>query len=113
MERISKILTAKEIRELNINKEDVLSYDYQWENGVDNHYLCINGKRIISFACWKHRKTSANKILRMGLAIGWKAPMLTDEESGMVQANENGENPFTHTAMCANPEMNEISNNQK
>lgn len=108
MKTVNSTLTAKEIRNLNINENDVMGFDYQWENGIDNNYLTINGKRIISFSKSLDRKKSFDKIKRMGFGLGWKAPLLTDEEQGIIQAVQNGENPFAYSIICANPEMNKI-----
>ena len=101
-------LTASEIRELNLCEEDVMGFDFQWENGLENNYLTINGKRVVSFINLRDRRKSFDKIKRMGLALGWKAPLLTDEEEGIIQAHKNGENPFAYSIICANPKMNEI-----
>lgn len=101
-------LTATEIRNLNLKKNDSLGFDYQWENGIDNNYLTVNGKRLISFINPKDRRKSFDKIRRMGFGLGWKKPQLTDEEEGLIQASKNGENPFACTIMCANPKFNEI-----
>lgn len=97
MKNLNNTLTAKEIRNLNLNENDVLGFDYQWENGVDNNYLTVNGKRVISFANSKDRRKSFDKIKRMGLGLGWKASQLTDEEEGIIQAHKNGENPFAYS----------------
>ena len=105
---LNNTLTAKEIRSLNLNESDALGFDFQWENGKDNHYLTVNGERIVSFTDPKDRKKSFAKIKRMGFALGWKAPQITDEEKGIVQANQNGENPFAYSIICANPKMNKI-----
>lgn len=108
MRTLNNTLTAKEIRTLNINEMDVLGFDYQWENGVDNNYLTINGKRVISFLSWKDREKTVSKIKRMGLGLGWKAPILTDEEEGIIQAGKLGLNPFAYSIICSNPELNQI-----
>ena len=108
MRTSNSTLTAKEIRNLNLNENDVLGLDFQWENGVDNHYLTVNGKRVISFTTSKYSRKSFDKIKRMGFGLGWKAPQLTDEEAGIIQAHKNGENPFAYSIICANPRMNKI-----
>ena len=108
MKTSNKTLSASEIRNLNIQESDVLSYEYLWEDGVDNHYLNCNGKSIVSFSNPNARELTFNKIKRMGFGLGWKAPLLTDEENGIIQAAENGENPFAYSIMCANPAMNKI-----
>jgi hypothetical protein len=108
MKTSNSTLTAKEIRNLDINENDVLGFDFQWENGVDNNYLTVNSKRVVSFINSKDRRKSFDKIKRMGLGLGWKAPQLTDEEKGIAQAAKNGENPFAYSIICANPKMNEI-----
>ena len=108
METLNSTLTAKQIRSLNLTEDDVMGFDFEWENEVDNHYLTINGERVLSFTNSNDRKKSFDKIKRMGLALGWKAPQLTDEEEGIIQAAKNGENPFAYSIICANPEMNEI-----
>lgn len=97
MTRTNNTLTAKEIRNFNLNENDVMGYDFQWENGVDNHYLTINGERLVSFTNESDRRKSFDKIKRMGFGFGWKAPLLTDEEQGIIQAAKNGENPFAFT----------------
>lgn len=108
MKTLNSILTVTEIRKLNLNKNDVMGFDFQCENGIDNNYLTINGKRILSFINPKDRRNSFNKIKRMGLGLGWQKPQLTDEEEGIIQAYKNGENPFAYSIICANPKMNEI-----
>jgi hypothetical protein len=101
-------LTAKEIKSMNLAEGDVMGYEYQWEDDKDNYYLVINGKRVASFSNLKHRKQSFDKIKRMGFALGWKAPLLTDEEQGIIQAHKNGENPFAYSIICANPKLNQV-----
>lgn len=108
MKTTNNTLTVKEIRNLNLNEKDVMGFDFQWENGIDNNYLTINGKRIVSFTNSINRRKSFDKIKRMGLALGWEKPLLTDEEQGIIQANKNGENPFAYSIICANPKMNRI-----
>jgi hypothetical protein len=108
MTHSNNTLTAQQIRNLNIQKNDVLGFDYQWENGVDNNYLTVNGKRVISFTNSKHRRNSFDKIKRMGFGWGWKMGQLTDEENGIIQASQNGENPFAYSIICANPKYNKI-----
>jgi len=108
MRTLKSTLTAKEIRALNLNKNDVMGFDFQWEDGVDNNYLTINGERVISFTNAINRRKSLDKIKRMCFGFGWKAPQLTDEEEGIIQASKNGENPFAYSIICANPKMNEI-----
>jgi len=89
-------LTAKEIRSLKLNENDVLGLDFQRNLGAD-YYLTVNGKRLVAFTNSKDRKKSFDKIKRMGLALGWKASQLTDEEEGIIQAHQNGENPFAYS----------------
>jgi len=108
MRTLNRVLTAKEIRSLSFNENDVMGFDYQWENGMDNNYLTINGERVVSFTNLSDRRKSYHKIKRMGFAMGWKAPILTDEEEGIIQAVKNGENPFAYSIMCANPKYNEV-----
>ena len=80
MKNLNNTLTAKEIRNLNLNENDVLAFDFQWKNGVDNNYLLINGERVISFTNLNDRRKSYNKIQRMGFGLGWLKPQLLDEE---------------------------------
>lgn len=108
MKTSNNTLTAVEIRNLNLNENDVMGFDFQWENGIDNNYLTINGERVVSFTNSRDRRKSFDKIKRMGLALGWKAPQLTDEEEGIIQAHKNGENPFAYSIICANPKMNKV-----
>ena len=108
MKRLNKTLTAKEIRDLNIKENDVLGFDFQWEKGLDNYYLIVNGERVISFTNSKDRRKSFDKIKRLGFGFGWEVPQLTDEEKGIIQAHKNGENPFAYSIICANPKMNEV-----
>ena len=108
MKNSNKTLTAQEIRNLNLNISDVLGYDYQSENGLENNYLTVNGKRVICFVSQNDRRKSFNKIRRMGLGFGWNEPLLTDEEQGIIEASKNGENPFACTIMCADPKQNVV-----
>lgn len=75
MKTINSVLTANEIRTLSLNKDDVMGYSYIHHNSIDNYYLTINGKEILSFTNPNSRRLSFEKIRRMGL--GWKAPQLT------------------------------------
>lgn len=108
MKNLDRVLTASEIRGLNINRDDVLGFEYIWENDVDNHYLNVNGERIASFTSSHISRKTYNKIKRMGFGFGWKAPQLTDEEKGIIQAHENGENAFAYSVMCGDPKRNKI-----
>ena len=97
-------LTAQQIRDLKLNRDDVMGFEFR----SDNHYLTINGERVVCFTNSKARRKSFDKIKRMGFALGWKAPLITDEEKGIVQAHKNGENPFAYTIICADPKRNKI-----
>ena len=108
MTQVNNTLTAAEIRSLNIQENDVLGFSYCWENNQDNHYLHVNGKIVVSFSNSRIQSKSYDKIRRMGLGWGWKAPLLTDEEKGIVQAAENGENPFAFSIICADSSRNGI-----
>jgi hypothetical protein len=108
MKASNSTLTANEIRNLNLNRNDVMGFEFQWENGVENNYLTINGKRVVSFSNSRDRKKSFDKIKRMGFALAWGKPYLTDEEEGIIQAAKNGENPFAYSIICANPKLNEV-----
>lgn len=103
-----KALTASEIRELNIERNDILGYDFQYENGVDNNYLTVNGERILSFTNSRDRRRTKDKIQKQNVGLGWNKPQLTDEEQGIIQASNNGENPFAYTIMCGDPRQNKI-----
>lgn len=108
MEIQFKTLSTKEIKNLNINKLDVLGYDYVYQNNRENNFLLVNGKILFSFANKNDRQKTFNKIKSMGLGFGWNKPQLSDEENGITQASKNGENPFACTVMCSNPLLNEI-----
>lgn len=100
----TKTLTAAQIRALNLSKDTRLGYDYN-----SGHYLLLaDGKVIALFSNGRDRKNTKSKIQRMGLGWGWTAPIITDEDKGIIQAAKNGENPFAYTIMCANPALNEI-----
>jgi hypothetical protein len=102
------VLTAQQIRLSGLKREDVLSYDYIYKNGVDNYFLLVNGKVKWTFASSRLRFLSLRKIERMGLGLGWCKPQLTDEEIGLCEAAKRGENPFAYTLMCADPRQNVI-----
>jgi hypothetical protein len=108
MKTSNSVLTAAEIRNLNLNENDIMGFDFQWENGVDNNYITINGERFLSFTKESDRKKSFDKIKRMGFALGWQKPLPTDEDMGIIQAHKNGENPFAYSIICSNPSRNEV-----
>jgi hypothetical protein len=110
MKNLTTTITASEIRSLNIQKNDCLSFSYCWENGQDNHYLHVNGNKVASFSTSREQLKSYNKIRKMDLGWGWKAPQLTDEEQGIIEAAKNGENPFAYSIICADPSQNGIFN---
>lgn len=105
---LNNTLTAQQIRSLNINEMDLMSFEYIYDNDRENNYLLVNEVRVANFDSSKNRKKSFDKIKKMGLGLGWQAPQLTDEESGIIQAGLNNENPFAYTIMCADPTRNEI-----
>jgi hypothetical protein len=107
MKNLKSTLTAKEVRDLNLNENDVLGYDYESAGELDNYYLNVNSVRVLSFSNAGDRRKSYNKIKKMGFGFGTTPPQLTDEEAGLIQASENGENPFKCSIMCSNPELNE------
>jgi hypothetical protein len=112
MQLHEKNLSSMQIRTLNISENDVLGKDYQWDryNGSVN-YITVNGKRIAGFVGDFGARAMIktwNKIRKMNLGWGWKAPIQSDEEAGIIQAVEIGENPFACTIMCSNPKLNEI-----
>ena len=86
MKNLSKTLTAKEIRNLSLRKEDVMGFDF--ESG--NHYILINRERIVSFTNRKDRQKSFDKINRMGFALGCESSQLSDEDKGLIQASKLG-----------------------
>ena len=110
MRTSNTVLTAVEIRNLNLTESTVMGFDYEYNGGNNNDYLTANGIRIIAFSSAKDRRKSLDKIKRMGLGFGWVAPKLTDEEEGIIQASKNGENPFAYSMICANPLLNKSVN---
>ena len=110
MKNLTTTITASEIRSLNIQKNDVLSFSFCWENGQNNHYLHVNGNKVASFSTAREQRKSYNKIRKMDLGWGWQAPQLTDEEQGIVQASQNGENPFAYSIICADTSQYGIFN---
>jgi hypothetical protein len=108
MKNYIKTMTANEIRNSGIKATDSLGYDYQYEHSVDNYYLTVNGVRTIRFTNNKDLTKSYNKIKSMGRGLAWTKPQLTDEEQGIIQAAENGENPFAFSVICSNPKLNGI-----
>ena len=108
MKNLNNTLSAKQIRELKIDNKDVMGFDFQNIEGIENHYLIINGERFISFTNSLDMEKSFNKIKRMGFGLGPRPTMITDEDRGIIQASKNGENPFAFSTMYSNPEMNKI-----
>lgn len=90
MKNLTKTITAKEIRTLNLKHLDVIGFEYLYENNQDNNYMLINGERVLNFTNQSDRRKSKDKIQRMSLGNGWLQPQLTDEEAGLVQAAELG-----------------------
>ena len=107
MTNLNNTLSAKQIRELKIENKDVMGFAFQ-NDGIEHHYLTINGKRFLSFTNSCDRRKSFNKIKRMGFGLGSTPTMITDEDRGIIQASKNGENPFAYSVMYANSEMNKI-----
>jgi hypothetical protein len=86
----SKVLTAKEIRALNIQKNDVLNHDIEF----GCFFITIKGERIASFSNSLVRFKTTRKIQRMGLGLGVIELGNSDEENGLIQANELGLKTF-------------------
>ena len=109
---LTEKIRVSQIRSLNLTKETVLSFDYEYQNSRDNYYIVADGKRIINCTTSKIQRASFNKIRGNGsgqgdgYGWGWVKPQLTDEEQGLIQAAENGENPFAFSIICSNPELN-------
>ena len=86
MKNLQNTITAKEIRNLNLNELDTLGYEYN----DGNNFMLINGVRVLNFTNQSDRRKSKDKIQRMCLGLGWLKPQLTDEEEGLIQASELG-----------------------
>jgi len=69
--KVSKnVLTTKNIKNLNLSKNDTLGFEYYSNKGINNYYLLSNCKRIVSFTDSKNRLQTYNKIQKMGLGLG-------------------------------------------
>ena len=89
MINLSKTITAKEVRNLNLNENDTLGYEF-FRDDKENFFLLINGNRSLNFTAPSDRRKSFDKIKRMGFGLGWLKPQLTDEERGLIAAGSRG-----------------------
>ena len=95
MQKFNTVPTAAQIRTLQIEKSAVMGYDYEYSSQKgDQYFITIDGERKVCFPTAKDQRKAFEKIRRMGFGWGWKMPQLTDEEKGIIQAAENGENAF-------------------
>lgn len=91
--------TATQIRQANPNGKMTMV-------SGNNNIVFDNG--VIFQSATSREKTNLwNKLKRMGFEQHFN--FSSDEHDGIVQASENGENPFAYSIMCANPLLNEIS----
>lgn len=108
MQVFNNKLNKKEIESLNILESDVLGMDFQYINGVDYNFITVNKQRKIAFTKSLDRDKTFRKIKEYGFGRGWEKPLLTDEEKGIIQASENGENPFAFSMIANNTSLNGI-----
>jgi hypothetical protein len=96
MKKLTKTLSATEIRKMNLTIDSKLHFEYQWDaaNG-EMHYLVVDGKRKVGFSDSKTLRKSKEKIRRMGLGFGYIAESTpSDLALGLNEAVRRGENPF-------------------
>jgi hypothetical protein len=80
MNTYTNTITAAEVRNLNLNAKDVLSFDHL--NGA--HLITVNGTPAMSFANAADRAKSKAKIQRMGFALGTTENDLGEVETGVL-----------------------------
>lgn len=105
---LQKAVSVKQINQIkesvNLTSETVITYSFENET----YFMHFDSKIVFSAKSEKILRLSKDKIRRMGLGWGWSKPLQTDEEAGIIQAANNGENPFAYSIICSNPELNEV-----
>lgn len=73
-------------------------------------YNMIKFDNDVIFICESSREQTKlwNKLLRMGFERHYN--FSSDENEGLVQAAQNGENPFAFSIICSDPSLNGIFN---
>lgn len=91
---------AELVRKIGIVANDVLGIDYEYRNSEDHYILMVNGKRVrLSASTEKDMLQIIFAIRISNFGIGEQKVQQTDEEAGLSQASQNGENPFEHTML--------------
>jgi hypothetical protein len=93
----NKTLTASQIRSLDITFDTWLAFDF--EN--DTYFLLADRKRIASFESRKAQLATYNKARKMLFGYGGNSISEgpNEEERGIIEAINNGENPFSGTTI--------------
>jgi hypothetical protein len=91
--------TASQIRKA--NPQGKMTMDY---NGT--HQIIFDNGVIFTSATSRDNTNLWNKLLRMGFNRHYN--FQSDEIDGLVQASQNGENPFAFSIICSNTSLNGI-----
>jgi hypothetical protein len=91
--------TASQIRKANPQGKMMMDY-----NGT--HQIIFDNGVIFTSASSRDNTNLWNKLLRMGFNRHYN--FQSDEIDGLVQASENGENPFAFSIICSNTSLNGI-----
>lgn len=91
--------TASQIRKA--NPQGKMTMDY---NGT--HQIIFDNGVIFTSASSRDNTNLWNKLLRMGFNRHYN--FSSDEIDGLVQASQNGENPFAFSIICSNTSLNGI-----
>lgn len=97
---MENVLTTDQIR--SAKPSGKMTQDYS--NGI--HKIIFDNGVVFNTTSSKSNNKLWNKLLKMGFDRHYN--IQSDETDGLVQAAENGENPFAFSVICADPSQNGI-----
>lgn len=104
-------VTIKKVQKLvkENNASGKITLDYKYNNQKDEYYVYFsNGVKLLFETPKEQNKVF--RILKLELGFEQNFNFSSDEHDGIVQAAQNGENPFAFSVICTNTCLNGIFN---
>lgn len=91
------------------NAAGKITMSYLYANEKDNHNIHFSNGVTLTFES-SVIVSRVFRILKQDLYFEQDFNYQSDENDGIIQAANNGENPFAYSVICANPSLNGIFN---
>ena len=106
-----KNITIKAVKKLveSNNANGKITCSYIYKNGLDNYNIHFSNGVVLTFES-SLIQGKVFRTLKHDLGFAQDFNFFTEEDAGIIQASQNGENPFAYSIICANTSLNGIYN---